>query len=191
MCHYITIAIPAESSQHRLRQVLRAHGKTYSSLGDDVGARKMFDTDVHYGLTTREHCDCGTVVGSLANEDPESDPEDLKRRIDRRIRKLKRKGWSASRIDDWVRAEQIAAEIASKRAGESSVADAEQWVRMMLELVDVSADGRAWLLLHWYSGRIDREGIKPRRRESVSREKLTTECIMKIEEDVLYEFRER
>lgn len=71
------------------------------------------------------------------------------------------------------------------------MAEAEQWARILRALVEVSEEDRAWLLLHSYSGQIEGERIKLRRRESVLCKEVTPEFIMKIEEDVLYEFRER
>lgn len=102
MCHFITPAVPAKTSEHRLQEMLCAHGKAFSSLDSDARARRLFDAEVTCGITTRD-CDCGTVVGSLSGEETEDDTEGVRPRIDNQVRKLKRKGWSASRIDKWLK----------------------------------------------------------------------------------------
>lgn len=188
MCHFITVAVPVESNEGRLRKTLRVHGKTFAPFGALAGARALFPADVHCGLTTREHCDCGTVMGSALRREAEPALTRQRSVSASKLRKFKRRGWSAVRIGKWLQEDRSAAEICSAREANSAAAEAEQWAQILRALVGASADGRAWLLLHWYSGNIETEHIGLKNVKRVGVPLVNIDLVEHIEEDVLYEF---
>jgi len=70
----------------------------------------------------------------------------------------------------------------------ASAAQAQELVRVLRALLTVFADGRAWLLLHGYSGRLENGGIGLEARQSVLVACASTDFIEPTEEDTLHEF---
>lgn len=101
--------------------------------------------------------------------------------------KLRRKGWSAARIDRTLAAR---AEAARRRAlrGASDLG-AEEWLSLLRAVVVAVDAPYVGLLLHWYSGDVEREEFAIRRREAVPLTAASPDLLMRIDQDVLYEFR--
>ncbi|MBN1512807.1 MAG: hypothetical protein JXB13_12405 [Phycisphaerae bacterium] len=191
MCYFMTVAVPAETPEHQLRALLQEHGKTFESLRDSVAVSNLFDDPVHYGSTTRDHCDCGTVVGSRARAEGQPDPTEQEREIEKQIRKYKRKGWRDGRSQEWACRRRQTMSAANEAARKNALIAADAWVQLLRALAGLSADGRVWLLLHSYSGDLNQEHVQLRRRQTVQIADATPELILCVEEDVLYEFRRR
>jgi hypothetical protein len=70
---------------------------------------------------------------------------------------------------------------------ESGAQDANQWIELLSDLLGTGATTRISLLLHQYSGNVESERIVLKGRQRLEASELTTEQLMTIEEDVLYD----
>jgi len=80
---------------------------------------------------------------------------------------------------------------ANEAARKNAFVAADAWVQLLRALAGLSADGRVWMLLHSYSGDLNQEHVRLHRRQTVQIADATPELILCVEEDVLYEFRQR
>src|SRR5688572_15732863 len=91
MCHFITAVIPPEVAPDAAAALFAAHRLGFVVLQNPNVAAQLSDGERHI-LTTRGHCDCGTVLGShreAANHE-------------RELEKLRKKGWGEAKIERWV-----------------------------------------------------------------------------------------
>ncbi|MFM7361523.1 MAG: hypothetical protein ACKO8I_07160 [Cyanobacteriota bacterium] len=128
-------------------------------------------------LTTAGHCDCGTALGAL-----ERNAALLERRLrseERREASLRRRGWSAARIQRWRLQQQNPGSGHDPRAGLTD------WEWLLNSLLSQPRTPYVGLLLHWYRGGLD-EPIALQGRETLP---LCAESLGWLREDVLALFR--
>src|SRR5262249_14315957 len=139
-----------------------------------------------YLCLTRKQCDCGTVLGCL-REEPGVDAK----RLEAKCQQLRARGWSEAKIARWRLDKQQGGERVARQADEgrrNRLEEAEQWLDFLRALLAVPGATRAGLLLHWYRGGPAEERLQIQRRQSVRLDEATPELLMRIDEDVLYEF---
>lgn len=91
MCHFITLIAPSDDIE-AVRSIMERHGRAATPI-DNSSVRKALRAGERQYLTTRGHCDCGTVLA------PRHDtPEALEVKLAKEVTRLRRKGWSESKI---------------------------------------------------------------------------------------------
>lgn len=178
MCYYITAVLPGSANLPALTDIAVRHGRALKPQ-QNPGIEAHLKPGEHYFLTTPGHCDCGTFLGSLARD--ESKVERQKNAADNEESKLRRKGWSETKLKRWK--EQKAERLTKSR----SALDATNWESLLNEILNSCQTPFVGLLLHWYDGPIE-ERIDLQGREAVS---VTAETLARMKEDVLYEFRKQ
>src|SRR5262249_8003102 len=147
--------------------------------------QRSLEPDEHYLQLSSGNCDCGTVLGSLRRL------SDRSSRVSEQAAKLRRRGWSESRIERTLAARADAArqrvQARHARFGDAHL-DADQWLSLLRELIAASGAAYVGLLLHWYAGSVEAEPIAIRRREAVALDAVTADFLLWVEEDVLYVF---
>ena len=139
-----------------------------------------------YILTSGKYCDCGTALGSLNDRVPAKAVD-----YESQVRKLRKQGWSEAKIKRWLEQKEqtkerhLREDEARAKGGDPEL---DRWIMLFNELINVRQTPTIALLLHWYHGSVDTERIKIQRRERLRLSEVTAERLMKIEEDVLYEF---
>lgn len=181
MCHFITAALPESVSVGKLKPILKAHQQVLRPLINAV-VEAQLPPGAQYLGTTRKHCDCGTALGWLLRQEQRAaEAPDLD--------KLRRKGWSEARIRRWQGERQRAVEKAERERAEGTPhEEAERWAAYLRALLQ--SEGVSWfaLLLHWYRGDVETERICLRDTQIVTGGELSTDALLRIEEDVLYVF---
>lgn len=154
MCHLITLVVPAAESEAVL-SVMKRHSRT-AELFDNPSVRKILRDDEHQYLTSRIGCDCGTVLapGEITSHAFE---QSLAKKTDQ----LKRKGWSAAKIDRFLE-DQRKTNTRPRRNGPDSL---ESWHAALADLCENLKLPYVGLLVRWYKGSIETEEFDVSRRD--------------------------
>ena len=185
MCHFITATLPQGATIDLATQVFRSH-----HLGFKVVHNPHVSPQLHPGetyiLTTRGQCDCGTALGALNRNGPSKDLTH-----EGEAEKLRILGWSGAKVQRWLKqkreAEEKRKEEIDARA-QRGMADAERWVNLVTDLLQSGHANSVGVLLHLYHGGVETEHINISERRKVRLADLSPEYVMRMSEDILYEF---
>lgn len=187
MCHFITATLPRGADADAAAAIARRHGRVWVPC-ENPHVISQLGTGEGYFFTTSGHCDCGTAVGSLAR------PQLPRRKPEKQVPKLRRKGWSEAKIQRWLDekhgTEKRRAAEAEARVGNPPF-EAEMWVSLLRDLLAELVVDHVGLLLHMYCGGLETEPIHLLRSRSVEPPELTVDLLLQAEEDVLYRFQKR
>ena len=176
MCHFITTTLPAGLPSEAVETIARNHGRNWLAMSNKYVARYL-DEGEQYFYTTQGHCDCGTSLGSSrVGEKDES-------KLSKQLEKLRREGWSETKIERWLN-DKEKARLNRPKTGD----DAAIWVALIGEVLGSTDAKYVGLLLHFYSGDLNDEQIAISRVEDVPLLELTEDRLGAIREDVLYRF---
>ena len=185
MCHYITATLPHAVDVNVVASVFESYKLGFELISNPhvVG---QIDSQAWYVLTSRKHCDCGTALGSLTHQTPTK-----RLSYDRDVKKLRKQGWSETKVNRWLEQKEQTRER-HRREDEALAkgggAELERWLEFLNHLLKAKVADKFGLLLHWYHTSVESERIKIQRTESVKLPDVNAELLMRIEEDVLYEF---
>lgn len=185
MCHYITATLPRDVDIDVVASRFNAHGRGFKVISNPHVARHIEAGD-RYVQTTRKHCDCGTSLGSLARRETKSQDA-----LGHQAEKFRRRGWSEAKIDRWqVQTERDRARRRQEgtTGAQRGLQDAKQWIDLLRDLLNSGATARIGLLLHWYRGSVESERVELNGIRRVELSAASTDQLMGIEDDVLYEF---
>jgi hypothetical protein len=175
MCQYITIVVPIDVKLENIKPLITKHG---------LGCRPFQSNFILQQIpkggqlvnTTASYCDCGSVIASASHPSTkEIKPSDIER--------LKRKGWSETKIKNWN-------ENKSKTNTQAKEHDKErlQWTTFLEEVIMEKSIGKVGLYIHWYEDSMENEEIVFISRERVSVIQLKGDTLDKLNYDTLYEF---
>ncbi|MBV9931315.1 MAG: hypothetical protein JO013_10260 [Alphaproteobacteria bacterium] len=91
MCHFITLVVPS-CDMAAVRAVMARHGRAAEPTDNPSIGRAMLPGERQM-LTTKGHCDCGTI---LAARHPDAAAFDKK--LGEEAERLRRRGWSPAKI---------------------------------------------------------------------------------------------
>jgi hypothetical protein len=132
-----------------------------------------------------KYCDCGTLLGSF-NEKNAKQTEGVN---ELKIEKLKRKGWSETKIQRFLndkskKIEQNAKDLERQKiSAENGI---QEWVDFCKKLFEMTSIKTFGILLHWYRGGVSSERISLNGRVVIDKSELATTNLLEIEEDTLY-----
>jgi hypothetical protein len=154
MCYFITLIAPSDDMA-TIGAIMKRHGRA-ATLIENHSLRKVMRENERQYLTTRSHCDCGTVLALNHNPAEKFEIELVKEQA-----RLKRKGWSAAKIaralDDLRKSD-----AKPKHLSPDSL---ELWDAALHELVGAMKLAYAGLFVRSYSGAIDTEAFIASRRD--------------------------
>lgn len=185
MCHYITATLPLISNLQLVAEIFEEHKLGFERILNPHVRRQIAPGDIQI-LTTRAHCDCGTVLGSLDRED-----SDLSHDYERDAGRLRTKRWSEQKIRRWIDEKE---QTKARHVREDSqlvlnrTSEACRWIEFLAAVLESRAATRIGLLVHVYRGGIESERIVIQRVERVRLAELIPELLMKMKEDLIYEF---
>jgi len=185
MCHFITASLPYEADLKSIAPVFAAH-KVGFELISNSHLTSQLDPKAWYILTSGKQCDCGTALGSLSRGGADKPVT-----FERNLKKFRQQGWSETKIERWLEQKEQHRERLEREdeaLARSGDAELDRWVELLNSLLQTKRAAKFSLLLHWYQGRIESERIRIQRREKVRLSEVTSERLMRVEEDVLYEF---
>jgi hypothetical protein len=185
MCHFITATLPSSVNPDSVAPTFESH-KLGFKLISNPHVSEQIDLGDWYILTTRGYCNCGTAIGSLSYSDAGTPVS-----YERELNKFRKQGWSEAKIQRWLEQKEQTRERhqhEDESRAQGSTPELDQWVNFLTDLLKSGKTHRLGLLLHLYKGGIESERIKILGREKVKLGELNPERLMKMKEDVLYEF---
>ncbi|HWT00149.1 MAG TPA: hypothetical protein VN256_07870 [Pyrinomonadaceae bacterium] len=185
MCLYVTATLPYNVKVESVASVFESHALGFRLISNPQVSAQIEPGDL-YVLTTRGYCDCDTALGSL-------NPRDIYESVsyERELKKFRKQGWGEAKIQRWLEEKEQAKERYMREArhrAEASATEAGPWVDFIASLLGSGYAPRIGLLLHMYGGSFGGERIDILGREKVSLRDLNSERLMRMREDVLYEF---
>ena len=154
MCHYITLIVPT-GDVAAVRAVMERHGRVAGPI-DNPSVRKVLRDGEHQYVTTRGHCDCGTVLA------PRQDtPEAFEEALARQEARMRRKGWSDSKIARAIEDRRKA----DAKPGGGGPDSFELWSAALRELRVDRKLPYVGLFIRFYSGAIATEAFSASRHE--------------------------
>ncbi len=182
MCFYITATLPNNTDIESVRDILNKYNMAFSSINNSILNSQLRSGELYFHAT-KDYCDCGTFLGFL-----NQDREYQQLLNSKKVKTLRKKKWNQSQIDVWIK------DKLKKKPphGKKSITenerqlDVERWSNFIQEILKTVK--RIGILKHWYSGSLENEDISIKRTERISLKDLTTDYLLNMEEDVLYEF---
>lgn len=154
MCHFITLIVPTDDTA-AVSAVMERHGRAANPI-DNPSICKVLRDGEHQYLTTRGHCDCGTVLAPRYHS-----REAFEDRLAKEYARLRRKGWSESKVARAIDDKRKANTKADGRGADSL----ELWNAALHDLRNALSIPYAGLLVRLYSGAIATEAFTATRRE--------------------------
>jgi len=179
MCDFITAVLPARARVAELTPIFAAHERALKPLENPSIQRQLQSGELYF-KTAPGHCDCETVLGSAEPLGPSR----ADTRLERELHKRRQQGWSAAKIDSWLRQR----ETSKDRKASPRLEELAQWTGLFEAIRASGATPYVGLLIHEYHGLLSEE-IRLLSREHVNIAELTGEVLTAMQRDVLYEFR--
>jgi hypothetical protein len=172
MCTFISVALPNSADAALCRSVFAEHKLGLKSV-TRRGIPKGVLAHENYYFTVTHHCDCGTALGAaVVYQDGE---RRARRHEDRKLRTLRKKGWSEAKIDrrrkdmgKTVDKYQRTMDARSEHAGD----EIANWITLIDRLLGQRVTPWIGVTVNEYSGDLDNPGFDLKRRK-LSRSLLT------------------
>jgi hypothetical protein len=154
MCHFVTLIAPTEDAD-AVHAIMERHGRAAAPM-DNASVRSVLRDGERQYLTTRGHCDCGTVLA------PRHDtPEAFEEKLAKEAARMKRKGWSETKIERAI-TDQRKSDARPSGGGSDSL---ELWNAVLHDLCGDLKLPYMGLFVRFYSGAIATEAFNASRRQ--------------------------
>ena len=171
MCHFITLIAPTGDAA-AVRAVMERHGRAATPV-ENASVRTILKDEEHQFLTTRGHCDCGTVLAARHDTHDGFEEESTKAAA-----RMRRKGWSEAKITRAIENERKA-DARPAGGGPDSI---ELWNTVLRDLTKELNLPYAGLMVRFYSGSVATESFKASRLEAPKGVRLA-EALASMEQD--------
>lgn len=184
MCHFITAAITSSASIDALNDIAKKYDLKFYKIKNSF-VESQLPKGFFYLSKYTNHCDCGTVLGSMyhfSNIDFDFKKE---------IKKLKRKGWSQTKIQRWLGDKEKNKEKLKRQSSANKqrhAPEANEWFEFIKSVVHNHDLKKFGLLLHMYRTSPETEKVKLKSIENVSIKNIEYDYLTKIRENIFYQF---
>lgn len=189
MCYYIAAILPARADLKRMIEIGRSCSIALKPF-ENASLQQQLSAGERAFLTTKGHCDCGTVLGSLRRE--RLLEAEQKAAMEEKIVKLRKSGWKDIKIERWIEQRSDSASRKQrmiKNHAEKQTPDATGWKTFISEAILLGRASGMGLLLHWYGGLLETEQIRiSRPKPPVRLGLLRPELFLEYDEDVIQTF---
>ncbi len=184
MCFYITTTLPKDTNIDSIKTILDRYNMAFSPI-NNINLSSQLRPGELYFRATKDYCDCDTSLGILNRE---SDYQMLL--SSKKVKTLKKKKWTESEIDEWIRKKLQKKPSHSKRSitEKERQLDIDRWINFILEIINSNKATRIGILKHWYRYGLYDEEIKLKRNIKLYIDEVKPELLLDLEDDVLYEF---
>ena len=148
MCTFVLGTVPANSPLERLERGFFRFSKVNSgTVASVLQAGELF------GRMTSRHCDCGTAlaISGITDRATERKREGIEHKLDR----LRRKGWSRSRIERWLAQVEADRDRHAKAKAEVAANEARAWCDWLHDALEEVRVEHVGLLVDDYDGLLD------------------------------------
>lgn len=183
MCFYITTTLPKDAEIESIRNILDQYNMAFSPINNKHVSPQLRPGELYF-RATREYCDCDTSLG-LLNRD-----RSYKKLLNsKKVKSLRKKKWTESEIDEWVRNKLQKKPVHTKSSITESERqlDIERWANFIFEIINSKKVSRIGILKHWYRYGLQEEEIFLQRTEKLYLDEINSNFLFNLEEDVLYE----
>ncbi|MFX0028307.1 MAG: hypothetical protein ACFE8B_03790 [Candidatus Hermodarchaeota archaeon] len=184
MCFYITATFPKGTQVEKFRQILEKYEMEFSPIHNPK-VQSQLRPDELYFRATKNYCDCDTVLGSMNSL---QDFQTLSK--SKKVKALKKKNLSEKEIKDW-----ITTKLKSKQNGSGKKLsplerknETERWIQFLNDLIGNKIVSRIGILKHWYEKGLEDEEIKISKTQKITINTLSSDLLLNLSEDTLYEF---
>lgn len=191
MCQFVTAILPNDADAAELAAVFRRHGRACTAYVNATLAAQIGRVESSC-YTTPGHCDCGTPLGSTAIEAAADSRDGGDTRDEREIEvaRLRRKGWSESKIErTLIQRDEAKARPIAPRRGEQLQTSLDVWSALIREALASPRTAYIGLLVHNYRGGINDEEIVLQDRQVIRMGKLSDATLASMRNDAIHEFR--
>lgn len=184
MFFYITTTLPKDTDTDSIKTILDRYNMAFSPI-NNINLSSQLRPGELYFRATKDYCDCDTSLGILNRE---SEYQILL--SSKKVKTLKKKKWTESEIDEWIRKKLQKKPSHSKRSitEKERQLDIDRWVNFILEIINSNKATRIGILKHWYRYGLHDEVITIKRTDKSYIDEAKSELLLDLEEDVLYEF---
>jgi predicted aminopeptidase len=183
MCHFITATLSADAKLEKVAALAKKHNLNWIQT-ENLSVQKQLENGSHYFYTTKGQCDCGTLLGSANNSN-----KDSKKDTTSQILALKKKGWSANKIERWLSEK---TKLEEKREARKytgiRASEIDSWINFISAVLNNNLASKFGLLLHMYSGCVATDVIALSGKVVTQLKNAREEVFLCILEDHLYEF---
>lgn len=181
MCCFITAIVPGAIKIESLQPICSRHGMLFSALEN----KSLIATikDDHYVRATRAFCDCDSALGSAMRSSKPKTGDALNIEIAR----LKKKGWSAHKIERWLMEKDKNYERSADNLLRKNATDLAEW-RHFFDEYFLTGTAYIGVLLHFYCEALDTESLNLKATERLIWSSVRDDELLSLQEDVLYLF---
>lgn len=176
MCTFITAILGTETDLPQMRQLCEKHGFGTDAM-DNVSLRVLMPHGIQF-LPVGGSCNCDTALGFAQRTTYQSHD------LEHDIRKLKRKGWTTTKIERWRKSK----EHSLQQKERQPYLELSRWKAWINEIVGIHTVKDFMIVLHFFKGTLDSEPIQIKRVEKLNIETLSVEQLALLDSDVLYQF---
>lgn len=157
MCHFITLVASADQ-ENEVAEALDAQGRVARKISNPSLAKVSPQGSVQF-LTTYT-CDCGTTLGRRL-----SSPLEMISAHENEVRRLRKKGWSDSKIERSLSDKEAALATSTARRPTDSF---ELWSNVISDLASHRNAKPIGLFVHDYRAGIEDEPLEPKVRRATA-----------------------
>lgn len=184
MCFYITATLPKDAKLEELQGIFNVYNMAFSPIKNE-SIQSLLRPGELYFRATKEYCDCDTILGSLNKVKEYQNLLNSKK-----VKTLRKKNWTEQEIDNWIKEKLEKKDDKTKRKLNLLERDNEikRWNNFIHSLLDTKKVSRVGFMKHWYSKGLQSENVTIKKTERIKVNEITSEFLLNLEEDVLYEF---
>ena len=182
MCHFLTAVLSKGADIDACCLIAEKFQRVFEPVSNQY-IQKQLEPKMKYYCMTKGNCDCGTIWGKGKGAG------DVKKKMNRKLKKLRNKGWSEAKIKRFIESQNQASQgrqASLKKQHIDCETLAHRWISFISEIIDQGLSDYMGILLHWYSGNLEEEKIDIQQIEKISLSELDPTFIWKAKEDVLY-----
>lgn len=181
MCIFVTAMVPLVAATSAFIRTCESHGFATDEVHDEALA-KLVPESFQF-LPLGGCCNCNTALGS-ARKHKDRKLHDF----EAEMRKLKNRGWSASRIERW-KSEKVRSTARAEDQRQAPLSDElKHWIGLIDELLTSCSVERFGLVFGMDHGLTAKADFPVKRVETIKLSALTSEKLSHLDEDVLYQF---
>lgn len=175
MCQFNNIILPATTSLNEVRSLFRQNKFNASQVFNSSLSRQL--PDKIFLISPKNQCDCGSVISSARHQ------KIATVQADKEVEKLKRKGWSETKIKN---------HFASKQKADSHKSDETEteranWLALIKSIFASTKLNSFGILAHEYVGDISTEEITISAKIKINAVEFIGEQLDNFQLDVYYE----
>lgn len=181
MCYFITATLPQDTNLTKLKTIIKQYEMGFAPLINSSVIQQLPAGNLYF-TATKAHCDCDTVLGcELQTESQDvSDNSDIKR--------LRKKGWSQSKIDRWLTEKEQSREAEKLEQKQKNKAEAQRWLGFIKDMLILGKVSHIGILKHLYGGDIEKEKFIICDTVNIGISQTTIDYLFTLKEDTLYMF---